>query len=392
MSDWCHKSERFTASHMKVLYVSWSVPPAAIGSGIVAANLLRYLRKEEAMAVGAFYAGSPRSEWSPVWPEIHYGMWQPPESWRGERWIRLAQWPFLVARAWFVSRRFGATHVVVTYPDALFLTAGLLVAAVARIPYSVYFHNSLIDRRPASARMRWLESRAVASASTVFVISPGLADLVSARYPDARVVLLPHAAPGPPVGPDEVTVPPWSRPIHLVLAGSINESCADAARRLFEFVRRAEDVELTVYSGMQRAALERMGCLGRGIRIERVPQEDLQDCLRKADVLLHPHGFTGSYPQVEYETIFPTRTVDYLAAGRPILAHLPEKCCLADFYRQNDCAVQVHEASVEAIDRAFRSLAAGGEPMRIRLAQNAARASARFDPAAVASLLREQIG
>ena len=39
----------------KTLVLSWCVPPAANGSGIVLSNLLRQFRSDEIVAVGAFY-------------------------------------------------------------------------------------------------------------------------------------------------------------------------------------------------------------------------------------------------------------------------------------------------------------------------------------------------
>jgi glycosyltransferase involved in cell wall biosynthesis len=306
--------------------------------------------------------------------------------------MTLAQWPLLFLVGLYWQRRFRAAEILVCYPDIRFLVAGLCLSKLRRIPYSLYFHNTLSDNMERRPWVRRLEARAVRSAKHVFAISPSLVRILSARYPAVRVSLLPHAMTADAPSSDEIALRPIGRPIRLAFAGSINESCAEAAGRMFEVVRRNLDLELMVYSGMERESLERLGCRGRGITIARVRQEELLDKLRGADVLLHPHGFTGALAPAEYKTIFPTKTVDYLAVGRPILAHLPEEGVLSDFYREHDCALQVHESSVEAIERGLRALTRGDDEIRIRLSRNALRASREFDGTRVADLLRRKLG
>jgi hypothetical protein len=118
------------------------------------------------------------------------------------------------------------------------------------------------------------------------------------------------------------------------------------------------------------------------VRIATPPDGEILDELGRQDILLLPHGLTGCLDPVEYRTIFPTRTVRYLAAARPILAHAPGDSFLASWLRQRDCAEIVSAPSEAAISGAVLRLASDA-PRRIALARNAHAAAAEFDAATV---------
>jgi hypothetical protein len=58
----------------------------------------------------------------------------------------------------------------------------------------------------------------------------------------------------------------------------------------------------------------------------------------------------------ELGTIFPTKTPEYLAAGRPILVHCPENYFLARFFQKHECGLVVSERSVDALVRGCQRL------------------------------------
>ena len=64
-----------------------------------------------------------------------------------------------------------------------------------------------------------------------------------------------------------------------------------------------------------------------------ISRDEVLARLGQADVLFLPHGLTGSWAAEEYRTIFPTKTIEYLISGRPILAHTPPDRFLTRFSR-----------------------------------------------------------
>ena len=119
--------------------------------------------------------------------------------------------------------------------------------------------------------------------------------------------------------------------------------------------------------------------------VQCVSRPELLRGLGQADILLLPHGFSGSLSQVEYSTIFPTKTIEYLISGRPILAHTPPGAYLTRFLKQHDCALVVETPDPAALAVAIRRLRTDGS-LRSRLVRNAL-AAARSVPG-VSGLLR----
>ncbi len=213
-------------------------------------------------------------------------------------------------------------------------------------------------------------------------------ELYHERYPDLRCSVLPHsfneAVP-------TFTPPPVPRPSpRFVICGSINESCLDAALRVSEAIALVKGARLTLLSGTPAAVLRRLGMLREGVRHESVSRDQLMERLQQADVVVLPHGFHGALSAEEYRTIFPTRTIEYLISGRPILAHAPGDCYLARFLTEHECALVVAEPSVNAVSQAIERLLSD-DVLRRRLVQNALRVAEMFTARRVARLLRGHV-
>jgi glycosyltransferase involved in cell wall biosynthesis len=92
----------------------------------------------------------------------------------------------------------------------------------------------------------------------------------------------------------------------------------------------------------------------------------------------------------EYQTIFPTKTIEYLICGRPILAHTPPNCFLTRFLQQWDCALIVEEPTVDAVVAAIARLRSD-KALRDRLVGNALKAAEQFQAEHVAAHLRKML-
>lgn len=372
----------------RVLLLSRSVPPAMSGAAAVVGNLARQFTRDEMVIGGELPADAQPADWGSGSPELAYVIRGWPATRRGARWWRLVQLPLLVLRCLRLAQRHRCTAIVVVFPKAEFLLAAYITAAWTGAKLFPYFHNTYLenceglDRRFAA----WLQGRVFRTAAHVFVISEGMVELYRERYPGLRCSALLHS-----FNQDIPTfTPPPSpgSPVRLMLSGNINESCRDATARVCEAVARLDDASLTILSATPRAVLERLGLLSNGVRHE-TPLA-LLPRLREADILVLPHGFTGAYAPEEYRTIFPTRTIEYLLAERPILAHLPADCYLARFLREHDCALLVEEASAEAVIGGIARLRSDGE-LRSRLVRNALRAAERFQAPRIAATLRARL-
>jgi hypothetical protein len=136
----------------------------------------------------------------------------------------------------------------------------------------------------------------------------------------------------------------------LVAIGNFNESNIDATRRLVNAIKDHPRYELNIYTHVPKLLLQQRGLDTSAIHHRGfVTPDQVHDVLQQYDIAVLTHGFTGGYGDIEYQTIFPTRTIPLLLSGKPIFAHSPKGSFLNDFLIENKCAELVDEADETAI-------------------------------------------
>ena len=371
----------------RILLLSWTIPPETSGSAVVVGNLAKQFSRAEMVVAGERAWGRPAVAWRHEWAQPAYVTAGWPPGLRGGRWWRWLQFPLLVARCLYLVRKHRCTSVVVVFPSEAFLLAGYLTARWTGARLVPYFHNTYVENRTGlSLRFaRWLQRRVFASAAHVFVISEGMVDLYRERYPGLACSALPHSFNEdlpvftPPPGP--------GTPLHFVISGTVNESCREAVVRVCAAIAQVPDAALTILSGTSEAHLRQAGILRDGVRRATVSRDEVIARLGQADIVVLAHGFHGGLSADEYRTIFPTKTVEYLICGRPILAHAPAGCDLTRFLLEHDCALVVTDPSTQALLDAIARLRSDAT-LRSRLVRNALEAARAFRAPRVAAILR----
>jgi hypothetical protein len=297
----------------------------------------------------------------------------------------------MLFRTILLIRKFHCSAVLAVFPNEEFLSVGYLAALWTGVPLYAYFHNTYVENRHGSSLRfaRWLQSRVFSTARHVFVMSEGMVELYRTRYKGLKCSALVHSF-NEQVR-DVGAVPAVHSPMRLMISGNINESCRDAAARFCEAVSRIENVSLTLLSGTAQAYLQDLGMLRDGTRHETVARDRLMHRLEEADVVVLPHGFTGSISAEEYSTMFPTKTIEYLICGRPILAHAPPDCFLTRFLKRHQCAFIVDTPNIGALIDAVERLRSDCE-LRANLVQHALKAAKIFQAPRVAQTLRRHLG
>jgi hypothetical protein len=225
-------------------------------------------------------------------------------------------------------------------------------------------------------------------ASHVLAISDGLRDFLAARYPALACQTLPHSLHEEVPAMDEC--PAAGTPLRVAFLGTLNESNADAMQRLAAVLVQSRDCQLTIYSGMPEHVFRQLGILGPQVSVTSAAPHEVTAALRRHDVLYLPHGLRGGLSAAEYQTIFPTRTVAYLFAGRPILAHVPAGAFLTQWLREHECAEIVQRPDAGLLHAALERLRRD-EARRTLLVRSAAAASRQFQADVVAARFRELV-
>ncbi len=314
----------------KTLLLCRNIPPAPTGASVVVGNLARQFANNEMVVMGAYYPGCPRQTWRSEWPRLIYATLQPPDGWRGARWIRWAQCPWLLVRAWWTLVTERCQSIVVVFPDEVFLLAAYALAVLTGKPLYPYMHNTYLENRPDSRLARWLQPRLFSRSRHVFVMSEGMERLYKQDYPSLKCSALVHSFNDPLPDPDEscISLPPVHKPLRLVLFGNISASNAEATVRIVNLVKAMDDVQLTVFSGTSRSYLKQLGISGDQITIKTVSYDVLLAGIREGDVILLPHGFYGPIADQEIATIFPTRTIEAFDLPAPYPRPLSEELFL----------------------------------------------------------------
>ena len=179
--------------------------------------------------------------------------------------------------------------------------------------------------------------------------------------------------------------------ITFAYTGSLNESCRDAAVRLAKVISKKSDFELHVFGEQNAKVFKSYGIKESEMKVYGFLSElDFHNKLKSCDIMLLPNGFDGDRTQVEYDTIFPTRTIPLLVSGKPILAHSPKGVFLTNFLNEHDCALNVDIKSEEAIYKAI-DLLCNDEILVERIVCNAIRTSKIFQLENVADKLKKSL-
>jgi glycosyltransferase involved in cell wall biosynthesis len=252
----------------------------------------------------------------------------------GWRMIRAAR---RVHLDWSVER------ILAVYPHGYGLLAGALLARLFGVPLFAYMHDLCYETLISQNRWRrmfwrladeWVLSRAWC----VIVPTAELAEHYRRRGL-LRTWVLPHCV---PADVESTPSPEPSDKLRLVYAGAVYEAHADAVAALHGAIETHEDVEVTW--------LTRTTSLVPGLKGQWVARRQAMARIVEADAAIVALGWDTPYPE-EIAGCFPSKIVDYLAVGRPILAIVPRGCFVDRLIRESGCGVVVNsrrEADIHA--------------------------------------------
>jgi glycosyltransferase involved in cell wall biosynthesis len=374
----------------KTLIVSWTLHPWPTGSSVIINNIASQFSKEEMVLFGESYQNN-NEHWPKNYPDIHYVDPNITLFGRGQthlRWLRLNYVRDQITKIIKVE---NVKRILCVYPDDFYLFAAYSVSKQMNIPLYTWFHNTYYDNVQGYRKLlaKWLQPKVFKHAVKNYVMSEGMHEYFRKSYDSVSFETLVHGFPLPNL-PLPSKLERTDRKIKFLFTGNVNESCREASVRLLQTILSKPNYEVHAFSGTTEKAFEGYGVKGENFKVMGfVPLEELYFKQQEYDVMLLPHGFDGMRTKVEYDTIFPTRTIPLLISRRPILSHSPKGVFLTRFLEENKCALNVETKSSEDILSAIDLLLSDNTLVE-QLITNALKTSKMFHIKDVAKRLREE--
>jgi len=368
-----------------VLVVSHSYPPVASGSSVVIRNLLHGFAPASYTVATcgtqqqrAAIAENSQARVKRIVPA------NPGPARLNLYWLDLLG-PLLIRRLKSLCRQSEPSVILAVYPEFHFFQAACRVADSLDIPLVAYLHDTLteaLSRGRLRNRAKKLEARVFDRAARVLVMSEGMSDLYRHKHNHEFQPLV-HAYLEP-----ITNEPAESTSTQAFWSGAIYAINVNAVRRVSASLERTgRQFHLT--TKVPRSTLARLGISGDHISTHfYAGRAAYLAAMQQQGVLILAIDFPDESPVHEDElaTIFPTKTPEYLASGRPIVVHCPQHYFLAKYFQDRDAGIVVSDRDPAALDEAFTALK--DNPARAReLGVNALRSAKEFAYGPVSSTL-----
>lgn len=267
-----------------------------------------------------------------------------------------------------IVKRERVRAIVVCSGDLVAIPAAYLASIVQRIPLYLYMFDhyryqsvNRVDRFIAS----WAERLATKRAKAVIVPNESLGDSFHQDYGVTPTII--HN----PIDSSEIITSdskPWPldpTEIKIVYTGQVYAAQYDALSRLVQAIKLLEQeypLKLHLYTAQPRAVIEQEGITGPVVFHGHCPPEQIRPIQQNADILFLPLAFVSPYPEI-IATSAPSKFGEYLASGRPILAHVPSGF-ISRYMREHDCGYFVDQASSELLAETIRRIVLDHEGRR----------------------------
>ncbi len=372
---------------MRVAIVSHVLPPTWSGQSMVLARLLEGFDPDEYVLIRTMDLPIDDHAYVPPLPARTFHLPEAfisiPGGWRQHVATGRSLARTLRYRARGIAeivRREGCSAIVAcTAGDMLDVPAGYLAARRARVPFYPYFFDHWsqqsqlgLGRRRFAERV---EARLVRSAKTVIVPNEHLARELEESYA-ARVEIVRN---GCFIGPDPGPPPRVQGEAALVYTGAVYAANHDTFRNLLAAIELANvDARVHVYTAQSKGELAAARIEGALEVHDHLPGADVPAVQRSADVLFLPLAFDSPFPAL-IRSSNPGKMGEYLASGRPILAHAPPDSFVAEYFRKHECGVLIDRLDAHALADGLERIV-GDDDIRRRVACSAReRALADYD-------------
>lgn len=281
-----------------------------------------------------------------------------------DRFIRRAPWivrRLMEFHALRLAKRHRVHAVYAHYPDALSVVAAWRVARRLQLPLVLYFDilwEEATDGYVNRLAKRY-EHRIVVDAVHRFAITEFAADYLERKHGVAWEVI-PHTVDASQIPEAPSQEQTREQPI-IHFAGTIYRKMnLDSIQRLLDALPRCKTRPV-----LDLCTTFRFPNSSQDIKYRLLSRASLVEAQRQAHLLYLPQAFNSSHPTM-IQNNMPTKIMEYLLAGRPILVHSPRDSYLSWLARREGFGYVVDQPDAELLARAIDRLLTD-QPLRSQL-------------------------
>ncbi|GEM_PF-1258507 len=384
-------TEKLPAKTAQMVLVSSYFPPVVGGTSTVLHNLVSQLNSEKVSIVTEYRdlpADAPRTQvpkvlkiYQTAIPSVLFK--KIPYIWRWERFLRFA----LVFRVRDLTlqavKESNAKFILGVYPNWPFLIGAYLAHRKSGIPLLTY-HMDIPVRRSAMAAFEGFfietyEEKILRSAKERLIVSEGYAQDFRHRF-GLNSILLPHSIDLKEIQRrmGELHGPPENGSTRIVHTGIV-EGQREGLLRIAETLHQNPDLDakLILSTPTPKDRLLNQGFDLPCVEILSLPHDKVLDLQASAHILVTVLPFFHKTKEGAL-TGYPTKLVEYLATGRPILIHAPAWTHLCQHARRHGYASIVDGVCKNSIADAVRKIKKDNDH-RLTITQKAAEQASHFD-------------
>jgi glycosyltransferase involved in cell wall biosynthesis len=345
--------------------VAPTFPPQVSGSAILLTNLLSNYKGNVSVVAGYDYYSKADIEFPPPCPTRYLALPRVlPHVYDGLR--RRLPTTLSYGLQLSIRRMIAAsgTHIVLgAFPFDIYMVAAFLAARRLHLPFYAYMHDLWMENMPdgtAAARFaaKW-EPVILRQSTRVLCMTEAMQEHYEKKY-GRQTDLLPHSIPEQDYQwtPAELRPPRMPRPTVLFVGSVSRQMNLDALKVLAaasELLPQGYD--LLYCTSTDLATLNRLGIHSSRLQAKYVSRAEVQRLQSEAHVLVAPLSHKDCSIH-EVRTVFSTKLLEYLVAGRPIVVFAPEGSYHAESARKTGWGYVVTEDSPAALAAAIEKVSA----------------------------------
>lgn len=274
----------------------------------------------------------------------------------------------------YILKKENCKSVVACTGDFANLPAAYLASLLSGsryYPYLLDYYSYQWTQPFVSSLAHFIEPILIKNAHSVIVPNEQLKEALLNRYGIESLVI--HC-PCEISEHSDMTRAPWpaeSREIRIVYTGAIYQAHLDAFRNIVSALKRTKlkNINLHIYSPSSQARLEQEGISGNVVYHGHIDHSKSIEEQKRADILFLPLAFNSIYPEI-IRTSSPSKMGEYLACGRPILAHAPADSFISKYFKKNNCGIVVDSNDIGQLAQAILDIV-NDERLRTKICINA---------------------